>query len=68
MITAMKNFHDLPIGVQNRVKALHPTDYEKWVFKKVPALSDKSLIEVLNEDDGYRKAVEYLGKVEGYLQ
>lgn len=64
----MNNFYDFPKGIQNRVKSLHPSDYEEWVFKKIPALSDKSLLEILNEKDGYKKAVEYLGKVEGYLQ
>jgi hypothetical protein len=60
-------FDDLPKGMQTRVIALHPRDYVEWVSKEVPALDGKSLIDTLNQEDGYGRIMRYLGKIEGYL-
>jgi hypothetical protein len=63
-----KCFDDIHKGIQQRIIAIHPHDYEEWVKQPVPALDGKSVLDTLNEEEGYRKIVQYLSKVEGYLQ
>jgi hypothetical protein len=60
-------FEDIPKGIQARVIALHPRDYVEWVKKGVPALEGKSVIDTLNQEGGYGRVMQYLGKIEGYL-
>ena len=62
-----KDFDSLPLGIQERVKVLHPNDYKDWIKEAIPALKGQSIIEVINEDDGMVKISQYLNKVEGYL-
>jgi len=63
-----KSFEDLPQGLKSRVLEIAHPDGETWVKSKVPALEGKSFMEVLNEENGYFKICEYLGKVEGYFR
>ncbi len=63
-----KYFEDLPKGFKRRIADLHPRDFEKWVKLSVPALQNKSVVETLTEEDGYRKVAQYLGKVEGFVE
>lgn len=60
-------FDDLPKEIQRRVIALHPDDFERWIKLAIPALTNKSVIETINEEDGYRRVVQFLGRVEGYF-
>jgi len=59
-------FDDLPRGLQNRLMTLHPSDYDEWVDKSIPALANKSILETLNDDGGYKKIAQFLQRVEGY--
>ncbi len=61
------SFEDLPKGIQKRVVSIHPYDYNEWVKMPVPALVGKSVIDTMNEENGYRMLAQYLAKVEGYL-
>ena len=45
-------FGDLPKGFRQRVKTIHPNDYELWVNTVIPALNNCSIIESINKDDG----------------
>lgn len=61
------SYEDLNPGIQNRIKQIAGADIETWLRKPVPALDNKSILELLNEDDGYQKVCKYLTKVEGFL-
>ncbi len=63
----VKDFKELPEGIKQRIKAIHPDDYEIWVYKAIPALNNRSIIKVFNQDGGIVEVVRYLKKVEGYL-
>jgi hypothetical protein len=59
-------FLDLPKYLQNRIKALKISDSDKWVKEPIPALDNKSLLEVLSLKDGEERALKYLRKLEEY--
>lgn len=61
------DFSDLPKEIQRRIIAQSPKDYGAWVKQPVPALGGKSVLETMNDNDGYRKLVNFLGKIEGYF-
>jgi uncharacterized protein (DUF2384 family) len=63
-----QSFEDLPLGLQERVKAIASDDVESWLRNPIPALGSKSFLDQLNEEDGYAKVCEYLLKVEGYMR
>ncbi len=63
----IKEFKKLPKGIQQRIKVIHPDDYEIWVYKSIPALNNRSIIEVINQDEGIVEVGKYLNKIEGYL-
>jgi len=62
------SFDDLPAGLQERVMAIASDDVESWLRNPIPALGGKSVLEQLNDEDGYAKLCEYLTKVEGYMR
>lgn len=68
MYDNFESFKDLPAGLQERVKAIASDDVESWLRNPIPALSGKSFLEQLNEEDGYAKICGYLKKVEGYMR
>ena len=48
--------------------AIASDDVESWLRNPIPALGGKSVLEQLNDEDGYAKLCEYLTKVEGYMR
>ena len=63
---ATESFQDLPKGIQDRIIRLHSENAERWACQKIPALGNRSILEVMDEDDGYRNVCELLGKLEGH--
>lgn len=61
-------FDELPTWLKPRIKQIRPNDWETWINKPVPALQDRSLLDVLNnDDDGETVLRQYFTKVEGYF-
>jgi len=44
---------DLPEWVTSCVRIFWPTDAETWVFQPVPALDNRSLLDVMNQSPNY---------------
>ena len=61
------DFDNLPPGLKKRIKNLHPRDYKDWVNESIPALYNRSILRVMNSDDGLAIVSQYLKKVESYL-
>jgi hypothetical protein len=61
------DFDSLPKGLKKRIVELHPSDYQSWVHKEIPALDGHSIIETINSEDGMVKLNQYLRKIESYL-
>ena len=58
------NFSDLPEWVTKRVRRFRPKDAETWVFDPVSALSDQSVMELMNSgDEGQNSVRRYLNNV-----
>lgn len=59
-----REFGDLPLGIKKRVMDVIGGDVEVWVHQPIPALHNRSIIEVLNRADGEREVRIYLQRVE----
>ena len=59
-----KVFSDLPAGLRERIKSVVGGDVDLWVHKPIPALHNRSVIEVLNRAEGEREVRIYLQRVE----
>jgi hypothetical protein len=64
-----KTFTDLPNHIRRRVEVVAPsTDLQHWVMERIPALGNRSVLDVMNEDgDAEEKVLQFLVKVEGYF-
>lgn len=61
------DYYSLPIAVQQRIRVLHPDNYVNCVLNKVPALKNKSIIEVMNSEDGLCLIMKFLCKAESLV-
>jgi hypothetical protein len=60
------NFDDLPAWVTKVVRQMRPKDAEAWVFRSVPALNNRSLLDWMNAgEDGRERVRKYLADVTG---
>lgn len=59
---------DFPANLRERIKQLAaPGNAEFWIREDVPALSGRSILDVINGPNGESKIEEHLSKIEGYL-
>lgn len=58
---------DLPNDIAERIRRLGESDLDAWVRRPIPALGDRSVIEVHGEPGGDDELRHYLLKVEGYF-
>lgn len=65
----MSQFYDLPPMIQTRLLRLAVASPEKYAEKRIPALSDRTMAEVLAQDGdkGLQKVLAYLARLEEYL-
>jgi uncharacterized protein (DUF2384 family) len=64
--TRFEKFEDLPSWVTERVRRFRPKDAETWVFDPVPALENRSVMELMNRDETGRNQVRrYLNDLMG---
>jgi uncharacterized protein (DUF2384 family) len=57
-------FKDLPAGIQKKIEFVIGKDVEDWVHKPIPALRGKSIMEMINSENGEREIRLYLQRVE----
>ena len=58
------SFGDLPAWVTTVVRQMRPKDAEAWVFRPVPALDNRSLLDWMNAgEDGLDRVRTYLEDV-----
>lgn len=61
-----KTFSDLPEWATSCIRKFRPDDAETWIFHPVPALQNRSFIEVINQgDEGINRVRRYLNDVLG---
>ncbi len=61
-----KEFAELPAWVTKPVRVFRPNDAGTWVFAPVPALGDRSVMDLMNSNDDDQKLVrQYLLNVMG---
>jgi uncharacterized protein (DUF2384 family) len=58
---------DLPLRVQRRVVDLARSNPEEWVLKPIPALENRSIIDIMNSDEGEERVAQFLLRLEGML-
>jgi hypothetical protein len=58
---------DLPNNVRQRVIAVGEIDPRAWVLQAIPALDNKSIVEVMNEQDGLVQVLRFLQQVIGHF-
>jgi hypothetical protein len=63
-----KTFDDLPAWLKDRIQQLAGDRAESWVHESVPALSNKTVIAVMNLEDGEQRMRAYLRAVDGYFR
>lgn len=63
-----KSFHDLPVWLKDRIQLLAGDQAESWVHESVPALGNKTTIEVMNLKDGEQRMRAYLRAVDGHFR
>jgi hypothetical protein len=65
---AFSQFNDLPVDMQTGIKKFRPHDYATFIFESVPALGNRSVIDVMNDGEKGEQAVrDYVMKVLGYF-
>ena len=62
---AKKKFSELPQWIQVKIKELGVADPDNWVYRQIPALDGRSVIELLNANDGEDLLRSYFAKVGG---
>lgn len=60
-----QDFNDLPARVQSRILEAGEPDPRTWVLTKIPALGGRSIIEVMNVEDGESQVAVFLTQVSG---
>jgi hypothetical protein len=60
-----ETFDDLPNAVRQLVVQVGEIDLRSWVQRACPALSGKSIIEVMNEENGLERVMTFLRRVAG---
>jgi len=63
-----KSLNDLPVWLRDRVSKLAGDQAESWVHDEVPALGKKSVIEIMNLEDGEQCIRAYLKAVDGHFR
>jgi hypothetical protein len=58
---------ELPNDIAERIRRLGEADLDAWVRKPIPALGDRSVMEVHGSPGGDDELRHYLQKVEGYF-
>ena len=58
---------DFPQHIKNVILSIKKDNAEVWITKKIPALSNKSILEVMNEDNGDQYVIDYLNRIKGYF-
>lgn len=65
---AYSTFRDLPSWLEERVFNIAGNQSELWVDEKIPALGERSIIEVMNLKDGEQRIRAYLSTVNGHFR
>lgn len=63
-----KSFDDLPAWLKDRIQQLAGDRAESWVHENVPALGNKTVIAVMNLEDGEQRVRAYLRAVDGHFR
>ncbi|MEO0575473.1 MAG: hypothetical protein AAF004_08415 [Pseudomonadota bacterium] len=63
-----KSLNDLPLWLRERIAKLAGDQAESWIHDEVPALGKKSVIEVMNLEDGEQRIRAYLQAVDGHFR
>lgn len=61
-----ESFDELPKWAKDAIVKIHPNDFEQWIYTRVPALDNQSVIDVINDsENGTAKLKKYFQQVEG---
>ena len=63
-----KSFKDLPDWLKERIQQLAGSQAESWVHENVPALGNKTVINIMNLKDGEQRMRTYLRAVDGHFR
>jgi hypothetical protein len=58
------SFNDLPSGIRKDIERVIKRDVDDWVHKAIPALHNKSILELMNSLEGEREVRAYLQRLE----
>ena len=58
-------FSRLPLWIQSKIKELDVQEPEKWVMRPIPALKERSVLEVADLADGEALLREFFSKATG---
>jgi hypothetical protein len=59
-----RNFSDLPMGLRETIKSVIGGEVDLWVHRPIPALNNRSVIELMSSAEGEREVRIYLQRVE----
>lgn len=59
-----RSFNDLPVGIKKKIEQVVGGDVGRWVHQPIPALHNKSIIEVMNSSEGELEVRAYLQRIE----
>ena len=59
------SFDDLPNHIKVWLRSTGQPDPEQWVQKPIPALGDRSILQVADEPDADQRLADFCGRVVG---
>jgi hypothetical protein len=62
---AKSDITKLPNWLQGKIKELDVSDPEQWIKRRIPALGNRSVVEVIADSNGEKLLHEYFSKVMG---
>jgi hypothetical protein len=65
--TNKPHFPQLPNWVQVKIRELNVSDPETWIQQSIPALGNRSVLEILRTPDGELVLRDYFAKVIGHF-
>lgn len=60
----LNSYDDLPAGIKKNIEKVIGGDVASWVHRSIPALHNKSIMEVMNSSGGELEVRAYLQRVE----
>lgn len=63
-----KSFDELPTWIKSRIQQVAGDRAEFWVNEKIPALGNKTVLSVMNLEDGEQRLRSYFRALDGHFR